>query len=253
MRRFGPLLLLITMAPPSQAATIGCMGDCDGNGNVTVAELVLSVSLVLGKARSASCSPFGEEQAGVAELMRAVQNALAGCPPAATATVTVTPTATQVPTVTPTVIADPVLRVLTQIIEEECVFTGPIYSREVTGADGDYSFECQPGPGHVTRGSLRRHLTPAAAAAALEQQAPSDGRRISFHDLPAVAWERDDPLINISDTPEYHGILWVAGCWLIDIDAFDDTHFWLAPPEAISEAIFERAVEPGLIGACPGE
>jgi hypothetical protein len=42
-----------------------------------------------------------------------------------------------------------------------------------------------------------------------------------------------------------------AGCWLVDIHAFDDTRFRLLPPKTASGALFKGLVETSLIGGCP--
>lgn len=84
---------------PLQAATITCMGDCDGNGNVTVAELVIAVNIALNIAPLSACPAFDPcgPLGGICinSLVGAVKNALDGCPtPVATATATATPTPT---------------------------------------------------------------------------------------------------------------------------------------------------------------
>jgi uncharacterized repeat protein (TIGR03806 family) len=82
---FAAFLLLAT---PSLA----CVGDCNGNGEVTVDEMVTGVNLALGV--SGSCDAFDRNDNGevsIDELLAAVNNALSSCPLAATPTPTVTP------------------------------------------------------------------------------------------------------------------------------------------------------------------
>ncbi len=70
-------------ALPVSAAPLSCLGDCNGDGAVTVNELVLGVNIALGVAMPAACPQFDRDQDGsvaVNELVGAVQNALAGCP-----------------------------------------------------------------------------------------------------------------------------------------------------------------------------
>lgn len=59
-----------------------CPGDCDGDGNVTVAELVRAVSVALdeGSRDCAAADENGDGTVSVGELIRAVNAALAGCP-----------------------------------------------------------------------------------------------------------------------------------------------------------------------------
>lgn len=60
----------------------GCSGDCDGNGGVTVDELVRGVNIALGTRVLAECAAFdggGDGQVTVDELIAAVRAALEGC------------------------------------------------------------------------------------------------------------------------------------------------------------------------------
>jgi hypothetical protein len=84
-----------TAAPPTDSPTPTatppppCAGDCDGDGIVTVAELVGGVASALGGA--APCAALdgnGDGHATIGELIAAVGAALAGCPALATPTET---------------------------------------------------------------------------------------------------------------------------------------------------------------------
>jgi len=86
-----------------------CAGDCNGDGQVAINELITGVNIALGSAAVSACPAVdanGDGQVAINELIGAVNNALSGCPsgsPTATATPTAPPTgATQTPTVTPT-------------------------------------------------------------------------------------------------------------------------------------------------------
>jgi Ca2+-binding EF-hand superfamily protein len=60
-----------------------CAGDCDGNGTVSISELVRGVSIALGQAALDRCTRVdanGDGVVSVAELIRAVGHALNGCP-----------------------------------------------------------------------------------------------------------------------------------------------------------------------------
>lgn len=102
MRRLAwhlPLvLLLLPLALPGRAAA--CPGDCGGDGEVTVDEVVLGVNLALGLGSLSECLAFDRDGSGavtVDEIITAVNNALQGCSaatPAATPTATATATAT---------------------------------------------------------------------------------------------------------------------------------------------------------------
>ncbi len=97
----GCLLLLIGAA---DARAQVCLGDCDGDGDVAVNELILGVNVNLGGRDLADCPAFddGSGVVSVSVLIRAVRNNLEGCPVVATPSSTAT--ATQVdPTSTATI------------------------------------------------------------------------------------------------------------------------------------------------------
>jgi parallel beta-helix repeat protein len=60
-----------------------CSGDCDGDGKVAVNELVLGVDIALGDQVLAQCPAMDSQDSNavqIADLVRAVGNALNGCP-----------------------------------------------------------------------------------------------------------------------------------------------------------------------------
>jgi cysteine-rich repeat protein len=64
-------------------ATAACAGDCNGDGMVTVDELVRAVNIALGSAALGLCPGIdgnADGSAGIDELIRAVNNALQSCP-----------------------------------------------------------------------------------------------------------------------------------------------------------------------------
>jgi hypothetical protein len=90
---------------------LACVGDCNGDGAVSVAELIEGVRIALGDAPLSECPAFdgsGDGELRIAELVSAVGAALAGCPPTpppsdtATPAPSFTPTPTASPTDTPT-------------------------------------------------------------------------------------------------------------------------------------------------------
>lgn len=105
--------LTLALAPQFARATPACVGDCGGDGTVTVSDLVTGVNIVLGVQDPSACSAMdrdGDGHVTISELILAVVNALDGCPatptPVAMATVTpslvATATATSSPTDSPT-------------------------------------------------------------------------------------------------------------------------------------------------------
>ena len=96
----------------SNGAARACVGDCSGDGTVSVAELVIGVRIDLGEAALADCPAFdvnGDAMVSIAELVAAVSAALDGCPPSPTATsfATASDTATATSTAPPTATVTP--------------------------------------------------------------------------------------------------------------------------------------------------
>ena len=82
------------------ARGLACVGDCDGNGMVSVNELIMMVNIALGSIPMSACpvaDQNGDGQISVDELVMATRAALEGCVPAESPTTTPappTPTAT---------------------------------------------------------------------------------------------------------------------------------------------------------------
>ena len=101
-------LFWLTVLVPSRAATAQecaavCAGDCDGDGEVTIDELLRAVGIALGRIPRDSCVDAdrnGDRTVTVDELVGAVRIALVGCPTAPPAS-NPTPTPTSDPGATP--------------------------------------------------------------------------------------------------------------------------------------------------------
>ncbi|MBX3026464.1 hypothetical protein KF840_16270 [bacterium] len=80
-------ILLVSLATRAPAQ---CVGDCAGDGEVTISDLILGVNIALGNQPVSACPAFanGGDQVTIAQLIQGVNNALSGCPPPATATAT---------------------------------------------------------------------------------------------------------------------------------------------------------------------
>jgi hypothetical protein len=118
-RLFCVLAALAAFVHAAPAAA--CTGDCDGDGMVTIDEILRAVAQALGGDSSPPCDAAdanGDGLVTVDELVRAVQNALTGCPP------TPTPSATQPSTPTPTVTA-PVTETVSPTVSPTPLFTTP--------------------------------------------------------------------------------------------------------------------------------
>jgi hypothetical protein len=62
---------------------LACVGDCGGNGEVTVDELILMVNVALGGTPVSSCLAGDRDSNGeitIDEILQAVNNSLVGCP-----------------------------------------------------------------------------------------------------------------------------------------------------------------------------
>src|SRR6185369_9805464 len=106
---------LLGMVAVSRTEAQTCVGDCGGTGMVRINDLVLGVNISLGLQPVSACPAFQNDEGNVdiAQLVRAVNNALRGCTPSGptatpTASETTTPP-TQTPTATPGVCGDNVI------------------------------------------------------------------------------------------------------------------------------------------------
>ena len=242
-----------------------CVGDCDGDGIVSIGDLVRGVALALGELVAAPCLAVDTNSdltVSIAELVAAVRHALDGCEPGeATPTPTLhvpftptsgfgptrtaSPTATMVGTIPPTPQSDAVSALQTAI-DAVCHLNGPgPTDSSARPSEHGYTLHCWPSPGHETRAELVRY-TDVDSAAAQFAQASEPGEPRDFHDVPAAYWETP---FHSEGADRY--LVWQLGCWVVSVHSFDDTHFAIAPqPFALSEAVFSNAREL-LLAECP--
>jgi hypothetical protein len=78
-------------APPAAAvvgAGVGCIGDCNGDGHVTVDEIITGVNIALGNVDVLTCENLSTNgQVTVYGILTAVNEALNGCPEGVTGTI----------------------------------------------------------------------------------------------------------------------------------------------------------------------
>jgi hypothetical protein len=92
---------------------------------------------------------------------------------------------------------------------------------------------------------MERLAGPVEARAALDT-ARGDNPLQEFHGFAASVWQEQHPSFP-DERNEYRVWAWQAGRWLIEVRAFDDTPYLIAPdPETVSEAIYQVATERGL-------
>lgn len=112
--------VLILLGARSARAPAQCVGDCDGNGAVAVAEIVVGVDIALARRPIEACTPMDADNnhtVSIPELTSAVGFALIDCPPEPT------------PTATPPACGDPVIAArfpecVRSSDETECVSAG---------------------------------------------------------------------------------------------------------------------------------
>jgi hypothetical protein len=95
------------VAVPLLSTTVAhaaCVGDCDGNGTVTIDELIIGVNIALQRQPLSNCPAW--EEPSITNLIQGVINSLGGCAAQATATATEVGT-TSTPTNTPLTAATP--------------------------------------------------------------------------------------------------------------------------------------------------
>jgi hypothetical protein len=72
----------VPMATPTASAGPACVGDCDGDGEVEINELISGVNIALGNQALTVCPAFdgnGSGDVSIGELITAVSNSLNGC------------------------------------------------------------------------------------------------------------------------------------------------------------------------------
>ena len=81
------VLLVVSLSLPVPARAALCRGDCNGDGLVTINELIRSVTIATGAGAYRGCPPVdvdGDGQVSISDLVGAVIVALSACPDTAT-------------------------------------------------------------------------------------------------------------------------------------------------------------------------
>lgn len=152
----------------------------------------------------------------------------------------IAPRKTPTPTPTPGEIAEKVLQKVADSICPGIPQCCQFFAEETV-----YGLQCSPAAGHYTVATLHWFSNKSDAQAAFE--ARREGRTVTeFHSFPLLIWDEDHPSFP-GGQKEYRIWFWQAQQWLIHVQAFDDTHFIIAPdPGRVSESIYQAGTEYGL-------
>jgi len=219
-------LLAALAARPTFAQS--CIGDCGGDGTVTIDDLMVGIAAVLA-GNAPDCvawDPDGDFRVQIGDLVRGVARALAGpCWPTAT------------PTFTPTVPADPLLALIQPVWVDACRLLGVLYGESSATADAVTLF-CIVSPGHDNHTVLRRYGSTDEAASELAARSAGFDPA-SLRQLPA-AYKEEPFYTGLGGA--YRTLVWQLDCWVATVASFDDTSYRFAPdPFAFSAALLDVA------------
>ena len=104
-RAAAALLFVLAVAAPRASTAAGCVCDCDGNGEVSIDEVVRAVGIGLDALPLDGCPAAdanGDSRVTIDEVVRGVDAGVRGCPAATATPVAPTPTPSPSPTPQPT-------------------------------------------------------------------------------------------------------------------------------------------------------
>ena len=79
----SPTPTTVAATPTRTSTPAACVGDCNGDRNVSVDELVRGINIALARDSLAECEPAdanANDVVTIDEIVRAVSNAIDGCP-----------------------------------------------------------------------------------------------------------------------------------------------------------------------------
>jgi hypothetical protein len=170
-------------------------------------------------------------------------------PPAATTT----PTAEPASSIASPMLTDTEMVILQQTTEElNCAPHVRVFGRPGVSIEGDvhtYYRGCTAAAGHGTAIRIQRYPRATDAKAAFKAKCEDQSLQ-PFHGFQACEWQFDERPENPQMPLRHRYQAWVADRWLVIVEAFDDTHFVIAPePEEVSEAVYQAAQAAGLFSA----
>ncbi|MBX3025908.1 hypothetical protein KF840_13455 [bacterium] len=102
LRILSCLVVFASLAWSAPARSTTCPGDCNGDGQVAINELITLINVALGNSPIGVCDAFcSDAPLDISCLIRMVNNALDGCPLVPTPTATGIPVGTSTATATP--------------------------------------------------------------------------------------------------------------------------------------------------------
>ena len=234
LTRVGPRLALAAalLLAAGAAAQPPCIGDCDGDARVDIADLTEGVRAILspGPPTCTAWDPDADARVLVTDLVRGVALALGGaCDP-------------------PPPSLAPILALIRPGWEIACQPLGPPLLAYAVATAGEVSLHCEVSPGHSNRTVLRRYRRGDAPAAFTYFSSADGFTDAVLRDLPA----------RYVEVPFQHGFLngaqrtlvWGLDCFVVTVWSFDDTNYRFAPDVyALSETILDAA-EPAMRAAC---
>ncbi len=168
--------------------------------------------------------------------------ALAACANATASPPTAAPTPAPTESSFPTL--DPNLEIELALMQQAAQVLGCVRPGAAVAAD-TFGFLCEAGAGHSTAAQLTRYPDETLARAAFDSLRAETPLQC-FHFFPAVLWEYSGD----SEAGRHRQHTWLAGNWLIIVDAFDANEPPTAPtPRDVSEAIFAAADVNGFLPA----
>lgn len=220
-----------------------CVGDCDDDRTVLIAEIVRGTAMALSGEWVGACHFYavcGCCQVCIAGLVEAVANSLRGC--------FWQPTPTRNPTRTPTPTPDdPVWVALDPLLRQRCLEDGPAaYSFQPTVLG--YTMHCHPWRGHERRSSIVVYGSENAASEAFAERL-AFGESTEFRRYAAIHLE--EPRETSVPPVVFERLIWRAGCILVFSDSLDTRGLPLGPSVFdIAEVIDDAAID-SLLAACP--
>ncbi len=216
------IIMAVSMLPLSVRAS--CPGDCDRDGEVSIADLLVAVSIGIGEASLADCADAdldSDDRISIADLIAGVRTALDGCPPR--------------PTPTP----DALLQSISGVLDRECDarWLGAFDTPSDIGLAPLIAVSCD----HATGGPMLTFSRLEDAATAAEHVGTSFGLPLEFGGQPARLYAHD-----VWDRDPEPNLIWFFSaqldCWHIGGRSYadDESHGLVEVAQAIADDVGDQ-------------